>query len=388
MERFIERRTATDVGLFLDVRRYRGRWQYRAKNRAGAFDQVGNFKKIMRKHYSYFIVLAIVFSMTGSPVVAQDPIFSQFFSSPLSINPALAGNGDADWRFVANMRNQTLGFGGGSLTTNSFSLDGKIFRQKDKPVNYIGGGFLFLQDAGLGGAYQSNSLQAMVCSHVSLDEDDSHGLTLALGGAYSNTMIDFSQLSFSQQLSSSGFNRSLPINEPFLSNVKPYYSLTAGVTYTITTDYANFDIGVAGYRFLKTNRTALSDPTQLDPPRYNFHADYQSYIDEKTVFNANALYVSETGLNTYTFGVNFGRILNDVNATETPSVFNLGLFYRGNQAIIPYLGFMYKSFQAGLTYDVNVGASTAAVGYLKTFEFSLIFRSPKRNGRGIPCPWK
>ena len=35
---------------------------------------------------------------------AQDPNFSQFFSSPLNINPALTGNINADWRAIANFR--------------------------------------------------------------------------------------------------------------------------------------------------------------------------------------------------------------------------------------------------------------------------------------------
>jgi hypothetical protein len=105
------------------------------------------------------------------------------------------------------------------------------------------------------------------------------------------------------------------------------------------------------------------------------------------VFNANAMYVQETGLNTYTFGVNFGRIL-DGPDNELPSVLNLGLWYRQNEAVIPYLGMMYKNLQTGITYDLNIGSSKSAVGLLKTFELSFIFRSPKRSGKGLPCPWK
>lgn len=44
---------------------------------------------------------------------------------------------------------------------------------------------------------------------------------MGISGTYSNTYIDFASLSFPSQLSSSGFNRSLPTAEPHLSNINP-----------------------------------------------------------------------------------------------------------------------------------------------------------------------
>ncbi len=40
---------------------------------------------------------------------AQDPSFSQFFSSPLNINPSLTARINADWRAISNFRNQWIG---------------------------------------------------------------------------------------------------------------------------------------------------------------------------------------------------------------------------------------------------------------------------------------
>ncbi|MEK7227019.1 MAG: type IX secretion system membrane protein PorP/SprF, partial [Bacteroidota bacterium] len=41
-----------------------------------------------------------------SSLQAQDIHFSQFLSSPMNLNPALAGQFDGDHRFVMNHRNQ------------------------------------------------------------------------------------------------------------------------------------------------------------------------------------------------------------------------------------------------------------------------------------------
>lgn len=321
-----------------------------------------------------------------STVAAQDPIFSQFYSSPLSVSPALAGNGDADWRIVGLHRSQWIASGIDPLTTSSISFDGKLFRQRDNEKNYIGGGVLFLQDKGLGGAYKSNSFTGILSSHVSLDGEDMHGLSLGLGGTYSNTMIDFNQLDFASQLSSSGFNRTLPTSEPYLSQIKPYFAMSAGIAYTYSSETSGFDIGVSGYRFFKTQRSALNDPNQLDPARYNIHANYQSYLSEKFVFNAAALYVMESNITSYTFGMNIGTILAQGDQVQ-PTVLNTGLWYRKNEAVVPYVGLMIGNVTGGLSYDVNTGSSSS-LGSLKTFEFSLIFRSPQRKANPIPCPWK
>ena len=40
---------------------------------------------------------------------AQDPSFSQFFSSPLNVNPALTGKINGDWRMIANFRDEWIG---------------------------------------------------------------------------------------------------------------------------------------------------------------------------------------------------------------------------------------------------------------------------------------
>jgi type IX secretion system PorP/SprF family membrane protein len=338
------------------------------------------------KHKLYKGLGLLLCIMACGKLSAQDPIFSQFYSSPLSVSPALAGNGDADWRVVGLHRSQWIASGVDPLTTSSISFDGKLFRQRDNEKNYIGGGVLFLQDKGLGGAYKSNSFTGIISSHVSLDGEDMNGLSLGLGGTYSNTMIDFNQLDFASQLSSSGFNRTLPTSEPYLSQIKPYFAMSAGIAYTYSGETSGFDIGVSGYRFFKTQRSALNDPNQLDPARYNIHANYQSYLSEKFVFNAAALYVLESNITSYTVGVNIGSILTQGDQVQ-PTVLNTGLWYRKSEAVVPYVGLMVGNVTGGLSYDVNTGSSSS-LGSLKTFEFSLIFRSPQKKANPIPCPWK
>jgi len=307
---------------------------------------------------------------------AQDPLFSQFYASPMNVSPALTGAGKADWRISANFRNQSVGDQFISLNTTALSFDGKIFKQPYRASNYVGLGVMILQDAGLGGAFKTNTIQVSASSHVSLDEDDNHGICAGLGVSYNNTLINFNDLTFSPQLSFAGFNRALPTQEMSLNSVKPYYAVSGGVTYTFTSDKANFDLGVSGYRFNRNNRTALNDGTQIEAPRYNIHTDFQTFINDRLAVNLNAVFVFQNQADTYLVGANFGRLMSN---DDLPTVINAGLWYRQNTAVIPYLGIMYKNMQAGLTYDIYIGNSSS--GAIRTFELSLILRKPGKTGR-------
>src|SRR5690349_205919 len=93
----------------------------------------------------------------GTCLHAQDPNFSQFFSSPLNINPGLTANIDADWRAIANYRTQWLG-PATPYITGTVSYDRKIFQHKIAGVqekNYWGMGGMVMFDYAMQGIVKS-----------------------------------------------------------------------------------------------------------------------------------------------------------------------------------------------------------------------------------------
>ncbi|MFN5930178.1 MAG: type IX secretion system membrane protein PorP/SprF, partial [Sphingobacteriales bacterium] len=61
-------------------------------------------------------------------VQAQDPHFSQFFASPLTLNPANTGNFSGRLRVAGNYRNQWPDFGNAYITS-TIAVDGSLFRK-------------------------------------------------------------------------------------------------------------------------------------------------------------------------------------------------------------------------------------------------------------------
>src|ERR1700680_159388 len=96
---------------------------------------------------SIILSLVIVSSSYG-----QDPSFSQFFSSPLNVNPALTANINADWRFISNLRAQWIGPASPDAT-GTVSFDKKIVQNKIPNVsekNIMGIGGMLMYDYAMG----------------------------------------------------------------------------------------------------------------------------------------------------------------------------------------------------------------------------------------------
>src|SRR5678810_596663 len=52
------------------------------------------------------LLTVIIYGTLASKALAQDPNFSQFFASPLTLNPAMTGKFDGVYRVAGNYRNQ------------------------------------------------------------------------------------------------------------------------------------------------------------------------------------------------------------------------------------------------------------------------------------------
>ena len=322
--------------------------------------------------FTRFICIGIAV-MASLPVAlhAQEPNFSQFIASPLSVNPALAGSSDADWRAVSNIRRQWIG-NISPYSTQTISIDGKLRTLEDQ--SYFGLGGMVLSEKAMDGLYKSNFINLNASYHQALD-DNGNGISVALGVVNNSTRVDLGGLTFDQQLSSSGFNQALPITEMNLGNSTSFTSATAGLLYTYDAEFSFLNIGISGYRFIKTKRSLLNDPTKKISPRYSAHADFGTAINDIISANFSALHLIQDGISVTSLGAIMG-IQHGQSGFEENKVrmVNLGFYYRVNDAITPYVGYVFNGFQFGLSYDVSATPSkTGSVNY-KSVELSFMYK--------------
>src|SRR3979411_2866807 len=115
----------------------------------------------------------------GTDLRAQDPGFSQFFASPLTLNPALTGKFNGVVRVAGNYRNQWPSINN-AFITSTISVDAPIFRKQLPENDTWGLGLMAMTDKTASGALNSNYISLSTAYHKSLDEDGYHQLGVGL----------------------------------------------------------------------------------------------------------------------------------------------------------------------------------------------------------------
>lgn len=339
----------------------------------------------MKKIKSALLIL-LVFMLINAD--AQDPSFSQFFSSPSNINPALTGNINGDWRFISNFRDQWIG-PASPYVTGTASFDQKILQNKMPGIpeekNMLGIGAMMMFDYAMSGVVKSTYASLNLSYNIKLAEGNAiHRLGAGFGATYGNRNVAFDRVNFEEQFTGLGFNTNLPTGESALSNMKSYISVNAGLTYSITSEKSNIDIGVAAYHVNRPKQTFLQDKNQYLPMRKVAHANFESYINDRFILNINAIYQYQQQAKYYSFGGAIGYYAGN----QQDVIVNLGAWYWSDNAFIPYLGIGYNDFQLGFSYDYTFSKLRQATRKPNTYEISFIIRGVKNPTKTIPCPWK
>src|SRR5579863_3779298 len=178
---------------------------------------------------AFFIAMFMMKTTFG-----QDPSFSQFFSSPLNVNPALTANINGDWRMISNLRDEWIQ-PASPYATGTLCFDKKIFQENIPNVpekNVFGVGGMLMYDYAMGGIVKGTYASLDFSYNIKIAEDaygHVHRLGIGVGVIYGHRYVDFSRLNFQEQFVGTGFNTNLPTGEAALSNMKSYISSTAGL---------------------------------------------------------------------------------------------------------------------------------------------------------------
>src|SRR5215212_889052 len=134
-------------------------------------------------------VILFIASCAGCFIaVAQSFHFSQFYSTPLLVNPASTGATGGPYRFAANYRSQWKNEGS-PYTTFTASGDGHILTESLPAGNVLGLGLTFLNDKALDGVVQTNSLSLSTGYHIALDAENFQNIGVGFQGTYNERRI-------------------------------------------------------------------------------------------------------------------------------------------------------------------------------------------------------
>lgn len=339
----------------------------------------------MRKFY-----LALFTCLVLENVSAQDPNFSQFFVSPLSLNPALTGKFNGNFRIAGNYRDQWPAISKAFITSTA-SFDAPLLRNRISELDTWGVGVIAMTDKTANGILSTNSIGITTAYHKGLDEDGLHQLGLGFQGTYFTKRLDGTKLNFETELDDHG-GWTLPSGEAVDNrefNIS-YFDLSVGALYNGSTDgYNNFYLGVSAYHLNKPKETFVNDNIEyLLEPRITAHAGGAIPIGDmsRTIY-LSSLFSRQAGATNIVAGGAVGLMMN--GDEENPTTFYAGLWTRFNNvndALIPYLGLEFGGFRLGASYDVNISSLKTASQSRGGIEISLIYINFPAGNKGIPCP--
>jgi len=311
----------------------------------------------------------------------QDPHYSQFFMSPISVNPSLSGTGNNQWKMMSNYRTQ---WGNASTPYNTFTIYGdyKIFGENDNR-DILAVGMQLMNDKSLSGTFESNYLSTDISYHVNVNNNSHVGVGFM--GTYSKRSLENSSLTFGQQFTSGGFNTLLPTGEPQNIALRSFFSVSTGIVYVFENDFLGIQAGSSVFHLNKPRQSFFDNKYNHLPIRYVSHFSIENKLKNSNSLNSNFIYQKQGNVEYFALGSALGL---DISSGDKSKSLYLGAWYRTKDAVYPYVGLLIGSLQLGLNYDISVSKQLSAQSLPGSFEFSLIFRKSKKVYGIVPCPWR
>lgn len=311
---------------------------------------------------------------------AQDPQFTQFYASPLYLNPAFAGSARCP-RVILNYRNQW------PAINNAFVTYAASY---DQHFDGIGGGIgvQFLADRAGEGTINTTSASFMYAYQGNVSRTFS--IRAALQASYVQKKIDWDKLTFGDM-------------------IDPRYGFvyqTQELQPNEAKGFADFSAGILGYSDVVYGGVAVHHLTQPDeafivsggselPMKFTAHFGamiplgqytYKRDKDDGVFISPNVLYQQQKTFNQ----INLGMYI-----LKSPVVG--GLWYRGytgsdkflnSDSFIALIGFQKGMFKAGYSYDVTISKLTNASGGSHEISVGIQFycKPKKKRFRTISCP--
>jgi len=342
----------------------------------------------MKKQFHVFILMVFLTNV----VSAQDPSFSQFFASPLTLNPALTGKFNGDLRVAGNYRNQWPTVNNAYITS-TVSIDFPIFQDQLQEGDRWGLGIMAMTDKTANGILTSNYAALSTAYHKTIDENGLHSISVGFQGTYANRTLDGPRLHFLDGLQIDGTwlpSSSEPVNLEVVT--ASYFNMNAGILYNGSLNGDNeVYFGVAMYNINQPHASFLGADDITIPTRLTIHGGgYFPSANTGQTWYVSALYNRQATASELVFGTAL-ELSASTDETKPVNIY-LGTWARiGNvsDALLPYVGMDYGSFNLGISYDVNVSAFKVASQSQGGIEVSLIyiFKKSIDGGQGkVRCP--
>lgn len=344
-------------------------------------------------------LLLVLFLATGLTVNAQDIHFSQFYLSPLNLNPAMTGLMNCNIRLTGNYRNQWASV----LKSNAYSTYSVSYDQRIPVGRYdyfgIGGTFWGDQAGEANFATVTGKISGSYSKRMGGGKKESHYLVVGAEAGLAQRSLEFQKLRWgTQHDGEGGFCATCNSLEDNLGSDNFLFAdLAAGLLwFSVFDENNNLYIGGAYHHLNRANQSFYNDTKDYLYSRFTIHAGGEFEVAPKfglvpgviAMFQGPSFQLNSGTSFKFLLGSGKGRFSNY-------QAFHIGTWVRISNkvetgiltdALILSTRFDYNQFTLGFSYDVNVSALKPASSNNGAFEFALAYKFCGNERRGVYCP--
>jgi len=341
----------------------------------------------MIKFFTRLFLIALT-TVSISSLSAQDIHWSQFYSAPLSLNPASTGSLNGSYRVSANFRTQYTSLPV-PYTTFGASFDMPILRGK-LGNDYVGVGLYLMNDQAGDGQLNNITTMGSLAYHKSLDRWNNYMISAGVQGGFVQKSVDFTKLNFQNQYNDNGFDQTIANGEPIQDNLMRYFDFNAGLMFTGRfTETISAYAGGSYYHFTEPVETFLGEANTLDA-RITGHAGAQFFVNKYFSINPSGLYMIQGGAQDIVLGTAFGYHIYNMSRSRNNAAVYGGAWYRVGDAVVLMGGIDYLNFRFGLSYDLTTSSLANFNSGQGGFELAMTYigkmNSPNKKYPLLYCP--
>lgn len=329
---------------------------------------------------------------------AQDKHFTQFYASPLTLNPALTGAMEGSYRVGAIYRDQWRKVLDNPIKTFSMAADLRFEANRRKnSEDAFGLGIMFFNDKVSVVDFSTTQIAVSMAYHKALGLNQDQFLTLGIQGGLTQRNVNYGSLNFHDEFNLvSGYTGQT--DEVLPANNFAFPDLNVGINYTSQfAGEGRFFAGASLHHILQPKISFYEDPTTNVVqeggrlyPKINAQISASIPFDRsnRTSMQPRVLAAMQGPHMEINAGTNFRFALGQYGSsalhfgTWARPVRNDGGF--GFDAVVALFGLEINSMLFGLSYDLNIGALQANQRQ-GAFELSISYMGNYDNEK-ILCP--
>ena len=328
------------------------------------------FSLLNKTYLKHLFTMLLLFLGVLNLARAQDPVFTQFYSNPVYLNPAFSGTNKCP-RLVSNYRDQWPGFSGNFITTAV---------AYDQGFDALKGGFgLVILSDQIAKTLKSTEVSLAYSYHQNVSR--TFTINYGIQGTYIQKSVDRSNLTFGDMIHP---RRGFVFSTSDIISAEPVnmFDFSAGII-----GYSEkFYIGFAAHHLTEPNETFLvnsSNEGKLSR-RYTVHmgtdfslSSHSLYSSKEETLSPSILYSRQGEFQQLNLGLYYKK-----------GAYVLGFWYRNRDSFIVTLGLETQALRIGYSYDITTSQLSLYSGGSHEISLAIKFycKPKKKVYRTMSCP--